>query len=202
MSTTIPSDDEILERLRGIIAKSLKIEPEQIGADSYLDDLGAESLDLVEIDFDCEEEFRVLMPEKNVLETAEQVFGKGTLLNNGFLTEEGKRFLQYRIPEYDLSKHEGPVPVADVQRAFLRVGAWVRMIRGLIEANPRECSNCGTVLVSATQSRRTCPGCAAEYELIPGEEVNRTWVEAYYKSEYLPALAARSASPAVASAGD
>jgi len=116
--------DEVLNQLRQIIAKSLAIDPESITEDSYLNELGAESLDLVDISFSCEDQFHILMPDKNIFEAGKTIFEEGVLLQEGFLTDEGKRFLKTRMPDFDTSANDGQISMADVNHALLRVGTW------------------------------------------------------------------------------
>ena len=58
------------EKLQGIIAEVLNLEPEEITQTStFVDDLGADSLDIFQIIMGIEEEFDIEIPN----ETAEQI---------------------------------------------------------------------------------------------------------------------------------
>lgn len=58
------------EKLQGIIAEVLNIEPEEITmASTFVDDLGADSLDIFQIIMGIEEEFDIEIPT----EAAEQI---------------------------------------------------------------------------------------------------------------------------------
>ena len=50
--------------MRSIIAKSLNIPVERLAAETRLDELGAESLDVIEIVFGLEEKFDITIPLK------------------------------------------------------------------------------------------------------------------------------------------
>jgi acyl carrier protein len=50
---------EVNERVKQVISKSLKIPVEQLADSSTLEDLGAESLDVIELVFDLEEKFDI-----------------------------------------------------------------------------------------------------------------------------------------------
>lgn len=64
------NDAEILPRIQRVIARQLKNTPERILPQSHLqNDLGADSLDALEILFQLEEEFDIKIPE----ETARQM---------------------------------------------------------------------------------------------------------------------------------
>lgn len=62
------------EKLQGIIAEVLNIEPEEIGMNAtFVDDLGADSLDIFQIIMGIEEEFDIEIPT----EAAEQIVSVG-----------------------------------------------------------------------------------------------------------------------------
>lgn len=181
MPDSSANENAVLERLRGIIAEVLRIPREQVKEDADLvDDLGAESLDLVDFTYSCEEAFGIVMPEKNILEVAEEVFGPDVLQTDGYLTAEGRRFLERRMPDFDLSAYQDAIPLEDVQKAFMRVSVWARMIEGLIDALPTECDQCGASgLAAATPGFLKCSACGAETKIAHGDRVHREWVENY-----------------------
>ena len=174
-----PSHEEILSRFAAIVSRSLHVEAAKVTPDAYLDDLGAESLDLIEISMGAEEAFDIWLSEKSILQTAKDVFGQDVLEQNGLLTEAGKALLAARMPEVDASALEGEVRVASLNRQFMRVSGWVRMIEGLIAASPSVCPQCGGELAKAVTYKRKCARCQAETSLVSGEELNRQWVAEY-----------------------
>ena len=55
---------EVLERVRKIVIEHLDADPEKVTEKaSFIDDLGADSLDNVELDMACEEEFDIEIPD-------------------------------------------------------------------------------------------------------------------------------------------
>jgi acyl carrier protein len=54
----------IIDDVRSIVAKSLNIPVERLTPDTRLDELGAESLDVIEIVFGLEEKFDITIPLK------------------------------------------------------------------------------------------------------------------------------------------
>ncbi len=57
---------ELQEQVRGLISKSLKIPEETIKLESaFVDDLGADSLDIVELVMALEDEFQIEIPDKD-----------------------------------------------------------------------------------------------------------------------------------------
>jgi acyl carrier protein len=55
-----------LERVRALIAKSLRIPVESVGEDTNLEELGLDSLGALELVFEIEEEFKVKVPDEAV----------------------------------------------------------------------------------------------------------------------------------------
>lgn len=56
--------DEIFERVKGIIVEQLGVAEENVNTDaSFIDDLGADSLDIVELIMALEEEFDLEIPD-------------------------------------------------------------------------------------------------------------------------------------------
>jgi len=54
------TEDSIKERLRKVIAKELKVEPESIVDDAHIgNDLGIDSADMISVLYDIEDEFKV-----------------------------------------------------------------------------------------------------------------------------------------------
>ena len=54
------------ERLQIVIARSIDVKPEMLGADAVLEDLGIDSLGMIEVMFDLEDEFDIRIPSAQV----------------------------------------------------------------------------------------------------------------------------------------
>ncbi len=60
------SREEIVEKVRKVISSQLEVEEEKVVPDaSVIDDLGADSLDIVEIVMSLEEEFGIEIPDED-----------------------------------------------------------------------------------------------------------------------------------------
>ncbi|GAB4376573.1 MAG: hypothetical protein Kow0062_17040 [Acidobacteriota bacterium] len=78
----MPTPDEIRSKVVETIAKSFKIEPDQVSDDkSFQDDLGADSLEIVELVMALEEEFGIEISD----EEAEKIRTVGDAIK--FITE-------------------------------------------------------------------------------------------------------------------
>ena len=187
------TEAEVFHKFAPIVARSLRIEETLVTPDVRLNDLGAESLDLIEITMETESQFHIFLPDKSILDTAVEVFGSGVLEKDGYLTGEGKRLLSRRMPVSDAGAFQGEVAVKDLTDYFMKVGTWVRMIQSLAEHTPSECAACGGSMAVSMGFRMKCSRCGEEITLRSGEELNREWVQEYYAREYLSHGGAMSA---------
>lgn len=187
MSNMTMPDTEILERFAEIVASSLRIDRSKITEDAYLDDLGAESLDLLEITMEAEDAFNILLPQKNILQTAQELVGAGVVIQDGKLTAAARRLLRARMPEFATYDAE-QLTLADLNKMFMRVGSWVRMIGRLMEHTPRMCPQCGAGFGKPVAGRLKCRSCAAEQDIPSGEDLNRQWVQRYFQQESVALL--------------
>jgi hypothetical protein len=105
-----------------------------------------------------------------------------------------------RMPDLDPAEVPPGTTVADLNRMFLRVSAWVRMIRNLLEHSPRTCPKCGTSFGKSVAGRLKCPECGTEQSLTPGDDLNRQWVEEYVARHAIASGGTSVAAPAVQSA--
>lgn len=169
----------IYPRFQQIVGASLRIDPAEVTMESSLIDLGAESLDLIEVTMESETAFNVWLPEKNILQTAREVFGEEAIEVDGRLTTFAKHILAQRIRAEDAGMLAGDVTVGDVERYFLRVGAWVTMLTHLAQHCPTACEACGGELEPMNGFRLKCKACRKDIQLRSGEELNREWLEQY-----------------------
>jgi acyl carrier protein len=186
------SESEILAAFAGIVSKSLHVPVETVTMEAHLDDLGAESLDLIDITMSTEEQFNVSISEKTILQTAGAVFGPGVIESGGVLTQEGKALLRARMPDVDASLLKGEVQVKDVNKYFLRISSWVRLIQLLARETPTSCAACGGGLEPAVAMRLKCTQCGTEVGIPSGEDINRRWVQEYRDSLTTGLMAARA----------
>jgi acyl carrier protein len=183
MNATHLSQSDILEKFSSLVAKSLRIDASLVVPEAYLDDLGAESLDLIEISMEAETQFNIWLPEKSILDTANEIFGTGVLERDGYLTDAGKQLMLCRMPESDAAAFSGEVTVKELRRYFIKVGTWVRLIQSLMESTPAVCEQCGGAMQPSTALKMKCVQCRTEINMRSGEDVNREWVREYYRTQ-------------------
>ena len=197
---TTYNESEILDQFSSVVAKSLRVDRAKVTPEANLGDLGAESLDLIEITMETETLFNIWLPQKSILESAAEVFGQDVLVRDGFLTSEGKRLLSRRLPAEDAHTFEGEVSLKDLNRYFLRVSTWVHMINGLVQHTPLRCPECGGKMTGGTSFDVKCNDCGHVVALRSGEELNLEWVRDYREKEHAVAQPAQLQGTATTSA--
>jgi len=79
------SDQELTERVRGIIAATQHVPPEKVTADSTFEELGIDSLDGINILFAVESEFNINIPDdaaQNIKSVRDVVEGIAKLIDS------------------------------------------------------------------------------------------------------------------------
>ena len=57
------TESEVFDKFAQIVARSLRIDVAQVTPEVHLTDLGAESLDLIEITMETESQFHIFLPD-------------------------------------------------------------------------------------------------------------------------------------------
>ena len=108
-------DKEIYEKLRALLARVLEIEQSEIHEESSLfKDLGIESVDLLDLTFEIEEEFNIEIPPGELWNVGVDFLDEERYLKDGVLTGEGIEELKRRFPLADISSLGKEVKVFDV----------------------------------------------------------------------------------------
>lgn len=96
--------DSTFNRVRGILVEALSIEADEVTPNASLyQDLGAESIDLLDITFRLEREFNIKINDKELFPTG--IFnGSDEYVKDGVVTPAGIAKLKEEIPHGDFSK--------------------------------------------------------------------------------------------------
>ncbi|MEM8960938.1 MAG: phosphopantetheine-binding protein [Acidobacteriota bacterium] len=170
------SEDEIREGVIEAIAEALDLDLADVTPNaSLVDELGSESLDFLDIAFRLEDRFRVRMPQRNMLQRAESLFGKEKLIEKGVVTDLGLDVLGKMMPEVDKSRLVPGLRVYDVG-SLLTAETFVRVVGRLLRAKaelPRVCEACGggQIVESTTALERVCSDCDSTFPLPDGDQV-------------------------------
>ncbi|MBI3328037.1 MAG: acyl carrier protein [Nitrospinae bacterium] len=177
------SEEKIVETVKQVIVEALRIEPQAVTLDACLvDDLGAESLDFIDIAFRLERTFQVELLRETLLDKAAEIVGEGVLEQQGALTASGAELLRRRMPEVNPARIPEGLPVEDVNRLFT-VRTWVRAVQEVLDAQPTRCPTCGAATLAVTKPRHinltlTCGACGGEVSPPSGEALAERWIRA------------------------
>jgi acyl carrier protein len=95
--------EEVFEQVRDVLVDALGIDEEEVtGSATLMGDLGAESIDFLDIVFRLEKQFGIKIPREELF-PAETLMNNGELVNNGKLTAKGLAELREKMPHTDLS---------------------------------------------------------------------------------------------------
>jgi acyl carrier protein len=178
MSTDIsaPITKEAVEPIvKRVVAKALDVDVEELSAASSLQlDFNAQSLDMLDISFALEREFRVPFPQTDLLQRAGSQFDEEMFVQKGRVTDLGLRLLQTGMPEAEQVRIKPGLKAVDVV-GLITVDTFTRLVVRLLEAKadfPRGCPKCGTVMEeSDSMPEFVCGSCGEIVPLPSGDEV-------------------------------
>ena len=127
----------IYEKVKESVVEALGVDDDEVTPDAVLfDDLGAESLDLLDIVFRLEKEFSIKIPRGGI--QADALSGEGEnlkeedLVADGVLTPLGIEKLKIAMPEVDPSRITEGFRVDDIATLFT-VQTFVNITKKLLE---------------------------------------------------------------------
>ena len=122
MSNATISKDEIMAefpKVAATMADALGCEPERVKLDaSLIDDLGAESIDFLDIIFRLERTFKVKIPRGKIVEEARGDLSEAEFDQAGIVTSAGLQRLKSFLSEVPEERFKSPMKVAAIPRLF------------------------------------------------------------------------------------
>ncbi len=103
---------EIASRVIDVVVQVTLTDKRQVSEESQLyEDLGVESIDFIDIIFNCETEFEIEIPNESIFTDREFFNPENGNWKDGTFTEQGIKTLK-QYPYLDASKISGPDPKA------------------------------------------------------------------------------------------
>jgi acyl carrier protein len=100
------SRDEIFEKVQEVLVDALAVDDDEVTYEATLmGDLGAESIDFLDIVFRLEKSFEIKIPREELF-PAESLMNDSELVHNGKLTEKGLTALRENMPHTDITTFE------------------------------------------------------------------------------------------------
>jgi acyl carrier protein len=193
----IITDEEVFVTAREAIVFALAVEPEQVTPDTkLLDDLGAESIDFLDIAFRLEQMLPIRIPRDDLIEQLEEALGEETVVDaDRQLTPLGAYLVRERLTGIDSDRVQPGLCVDDVARLWT-VQTWADLAMRLLDTIPDKCPHCGNDPgVTRDENgayRVSCSSCQGRISSIPGDRLNQQWLEAEREKPAVQDLLARS----------
>ena len=125
------SRDEIFEKVQEVLVDALGLDDDEVTEDATLmGDLGAESIDFLDIVFRLEKAFEIKVPREELF-PAEAVLNNPDFVSGGKLTEKGLAELEDKMPHTDLTEFKSDPDVNKMADLFT-VSAIVNFIEGKV----------------------------------------------------------------------
>ncbi len=119
--------DEIFKDVQEVLVDALGVDDDEVTTESTLTgDLGAESIDFLDIVFRLEKAFGIKIPREELF-PAESLMNNSEFISKGKFTEKGLAELRDKIPHTDLSTFENNPDVNKLGDLFT-VGAIVNYV--------------------------------------------------------------------------
>lgn len=127
--------DEVFKVVQSCFADALGLDDDEVTLDSFvIDDLGAESLDFLDIAFRLEEAFEIKIPRGDIQEKAEAEAASGDepFEVDGMLTPMGLARLREALPEVPDDQFRDDLTVREIPTLFT-VETFVNLVARLLE---------------------------------------------------------------------
>src|SRR5208337_4392810 len=143
MKQGIISEHRVIEEVTKAISEGLDIAPARVLLESSLiKDLGAESLDFLDINYRLEQTFGIKMARRSVLDHMEELFGEESAIDSdGKLTEKASEVLALRYDGSDKQVQAGMD--MDELPPMVTVSSIVEVVMNLLDSLAEKCVNCG-----------------------------------------------------------
>ncbi len=131
--------DEVFTVVRTCFAEALGLDDDEVTLDAtVIDDLGAESLDFLDIAFRLEESFGIKIPRGDIQRQAEEdaAAGDEPFEVDGVLTELGLRKLREALPEVPEERFVPGLTVREIPMLFT-VETFLNLVIKLLEEKER-----------------------------------------------------------------
>ena len=123
------TEQEVFDKLRPLIREVLAVKLEDITMTKTLvTDLGAESIDLLDLSFLIEDHFGIMLAPNEFESEVRKVLPGGVYEKDGFLTEEALLELRQRLPEVDQGRLVKGLRKAELP-TLLTIAVFVHLIQ-------------------------------------------------------------------------
>lgn len=173
--------ENVIASTREILAQLLVMSADDIDENSSIvEDLSADSLDIVDLSFQLGRQYGCTLPKTSVLDHAIAVCGDASeFLASGRITENGKVLLEQSLSAYSPDQLKAGMQPAQVFAATT-VRNWAQQCLNLFNYLPQSCPDCSAHQAVLNERRQVvCGACSARLVPADGDEVSRQLVEQF-----------------------
>jgi len=173
--------ESVIATTREILAQLLVIEVAQVDEDSSIvEDLNADSLDIVDLSFQLGRTYGCTLPKTSVLDHAVAVFGDASrFVDKGLVTRAGVELLEQSLSAYAPQQLRVGMQPVDVFSATT-VRNWAQQCYRIFDYLPATCPECGAAQARLNERRQVvCNDCSARLTPLEGDEISRQLVEQF-----------------------
>ncbi len=175
----------IEDEVRAALAATLRLDAEGIDLDSSIvTDLGATSIDFLDINFRLESTFGIRLATQLLLDHVEEELGEGTAIDkDDKITAAAaslmKRYLGER-PGLEAGIFAEEIP------AFVTPRVLVKSVEGITDELPEKCTHCGEAAWKSDDGKKVaCGACSKPAEYPDGDELTKRWIQAFEQEHHL-----------------
>lgn len=111
------TQDEVFSKVQEVLEDALGVDEDEVTPEAKLvEDLGAESIDFLDIVFRLEKAFEIKIEQSELF--PENVLNDPQYVQDGKVTDDGMAELRKRMPHADLSDFEGSRDVEEFSNVF------------------------------------------------------------------------------------
>ena len=115
----MPTHDEIFQKVQATLVDALGVDEEDVTSDATLQgNLGAESIDFLDIVFRLERAFKIKIPRDKIVEEARGGLSEAEFEKGGVVTEAGVERLRLVLSEVPAERFTSPLNVANIPHLF------------------------------------------------------------------------------------
>jgi acyl carrier protein len=184
MKQNLIPEQKVLEEVIKAISEGIDINPKNIKPESSLiKNLGAESLDFLDINYRLEQTFGIKMARRSVVDHMEEMFGEESAIDSdGKLTEKAAKVFAFR---YDGSGDAIQAGMdMDELPSMVTVKSIAEVVMNLLDTLPEKCPGCGASnWVLQDETRIHCGSCGEPATFINGDDLTELWLKRVQESE-------------------
>ena len=175
----------IEDEVRAALATTLRHDAGAIDLESSIvTDLGATSIDFLDINFRLESAFGIRLATQLLLDHVEEELGEGCAIDkDDKITAGAAKLLQQHLgerPGLEAGIFAEEVPT------FVTPMVLVKSVEGITDELPEKCTHCGEAAWKSEDGKLVnCGACSKPAEYPDGDELTKRWIQAFEQEHHL-----------------